>query len=112
MTQRSTPQQKIDDRSFPVRMFLVVPSSGFGRLFAVHPGSIFEWLDREVGRGDYAHHGGGPREYGLARHKVAFYFRHPAAAARLLEAFPELELADDTTSPAYTSPTYPLGRPR
>lgn len=104
MVKRSTPQATIDDRCYPVRMLILVPEEGFGALLGVGPGSIRHWLDQEVGRGHYAWHGGG-RSFGtLIRDQVALYFRHPAHGARLLEAFPQLELADHTDNRHYTSP--------
>lgn len=110
MVRRSTPQREIDERAFPVRLRILVPELGFGRLLGVGPDTIEAWLDQEVGRGDWAHHSAGQRSGG--RDSIALYFRHPAPAARFLESFPELELADGTTSTAYSSPTYPFGRPR
>lgn len=109
MSRRSTPQREIDERAFPVRLRILVPEMGFGRLYGDHPDSIHAWLDREVGRADYAQHSGG-RSGDRNRDQTAFYFRHPLAAARFLEAFPMLEIADGTASPSYTSPALPFGR--
>lgn len=111
MSRRSTPQQKIDDRAFPVRLFVLTPELGFGRLMDGQPHSVFDWLDREVGRGQYAVHGGGQMvvKDGI-RDQVAVYFREPAAAARFVEAFPTLELGDGTTASTYYSPSNPKGR--
>lgn len=103
MSRRSTPQAKVDDHTFPVRLFVQVPETGFGRLVAAGPDSIHAWLDREVGRGNYAIHGGG-RGFGL-RDRAAFYFRAPAAAANFMAAFPQIELADSTADDTGSSPT-------
>ena len=108
MSQRSTPQAKIDDRAFPIRMFVAVPEDGFGRLLGPGEDSIHAWLDREVGRGDYAIHGGA-RGSGM-RDRVAVYLRTAGAAVRFLATFPQLELVDGTMSATYHSPTFPFGR--
>lgn len=104
MTRRSTPQAKVDDRHYPVRMLILVPRDGFGALSDFRLGSIYHWLDQEIGRGHYAWHGADQHVGAAVRDQVALYFRHPSHAARLLEAFPQLELADHTDSPFYTSP--------
>ena len=108
MVRRSTPQRDIDERAFPVRVLILVPKEGFGLLLGSDLTTINSWLDREVGRGDYAHHSGG--SFGGARERTAFYFRGPDDASRFLQAFPRLELADGTTQRGYTSVTFPLGR--
>jgi hypothetical protein len=64
------------------------------------------WLAAEVFPGEYAHH----HSQTLGGDATVFYFRRISDAARFLEAFPMLELADGTTSPAYTSPLFPRGR--
>lgn len=91
MTRRTTPQAKVDEAAFPVRLLLQVPEMGFGRLMA----PIHHWLDCELGRDNYAFHGAGRRVTGDS---VAVYFRHPSAAGALLAAFPTLELADGVAS--------------
>ena len=49
---RSTPQKKIDDRAFPIRVKFTTPRLGFGnRILDLH-----DWLNTEVGRGHYATH--------------------------------------------------------
>ena len=40
----------------------------------------------------------------LGTHATALYFRRVADALRLVEAFPEFELADGTRMPSYTRP--------
>lgn len=108
MARRSTPQRDIDERAFPVQIRILVPERGFGQLLGVGPDTIDAWLDREVGRGNWALHPAGQMTDG--RERTAVYLLHPAPAARFLEAFPMLELADGTTGSTFTSPTFPFGR--
>lgn len=97
MSRRSTPQSKIDERAFPVRVLVYVPQSGFGaRMYEVQ-----EWLRRQLGTQGHAWHGGGK---GGIRDRVAIYFRHPQAAAEFARAFPWLELADTVDAVTYTAP--------
>lgn len=92
-------------------MNILTPTNGFGSLMGEGKNAIYAWLDREVGRGDYAIHGAGRVAVsGGMRDQVSFYFRSPEAAARFLAAFPTLELGDGTVSPTYTSSTFPFGR--
>ena len=109
MVRRSTPQREIDDRSFPVRVFVATPKEGFGVLLGAGDRTTDTWLDREIGRGNHAKHGAGGRTIG-AREFVSYYFRSPADAVRFLAAFPQLELADGTVHRGYTSPALPFGR--
>lgn len=53
MTRRTPPQAETNDAAFPVRMLLKVPECGLGRLSP----ELHDWLDRRIGRGDYAVHG-------------------------------------------------------
>lgn len=69
MTRRSTPQRRIDDEAFPVRVKLLVPEGGFERQFD----DLYRWLDQEVGRGEYAFHAASA--LGISRDAVAIYFR-------------------------------------
>ncbi|ARE40562.1 hypothetical protein RGUI_2421 [Rhodovulum sp. P5] len=101
MSRRSTPQQKIDDKAFPVRVRVEVPENGLGRML----NDMHLWLETHVGRGDYAWHSGGRVSLSDT---VALYFRDPAAGTALLAAFP-LVLADGTLLETYTSPMLPLG---
>jgi hypothetical protein len=82
---RSTPQKQIDDRCFPVRIWFYTPPNGFG----LEMDLMYQWLDKRLGRGNYAWHGGGS-EFG--RDRVAVYFRHPLAAAEFAAAFPSIEV--------------------
>lgn len=107
MNRRSTPQMKIDDAAFPVRVFLRVPEEGLGqRMDALH-----RWLESNVGRGEYAVHAGG-RHPGrdMLEDRLAVYTRHPRAAVALLEALPDLDMSDGTESIVYSSPYLPFGR--
>ena len=102
MTRRSPPQDKIDDRAFPIRVKFVVPPDGLWRI----GDRLREWLARELASGDYAWHGGGRSACGDA---AALYFRSIADAHRFVNAFPEFELADATVLAGYTSPARPFG---
>ena len=106
MTRRSTPQKRIDDDAFPVRVKVLVPECGFDRRMP----DLYAWLDREVGRGNYALHAGST--VGLARNVAAFYFRAADPAHRFTAVFPDVVLADGTESPVYRSPYLPDGRPQ
>ena len=106
MTRRSPPQKRIDDDAFPVRVKVRVPERGFDRRMP----AMCAWLDREVGLGDYAMHGGST--VGLTRDVAAFYFRAADPAHRFIAAFPDMVLADGTESPVYRSPYLPDGRPQ
>jgi len=97
MIRRTAPQRKTDEIHFPVRVRFRVPPFGLGKLTWLMQG----WLDKEVGRGDYAWHSASRN---ADRDRYALYFRHPDAAAAFCKAFPELEIADDTTSTTYQSP--------
>src|SRR4028118_307639 len=101
MSRRSPPQRDIDDRAFPIRVKVRVPPTGLGTLLA----DLELWLAAEVFPGEYAHH----HSQTLGGEAMAFYFRRIEDAFRFIDAFPHLELADSTTSPAYTSPLFPKG---
>ena len=102
MSRRTTPQRTIDDAAFPIRIKLRVPPTSLGNILT----DLLLWQSAEVGPGDFAQHPGAT----LGGDAVAIYFRRIGDAARFLEAFPMLELADGTTSRAYTSPLFPSGR--
>lgn len=85
---RSTPQKKIDERNFPVRVRFSKPENGFGtRINDLH-----DWLDREVGRGNYAVHGALYR----TRDAIAVHLRTTNAASLMVMTFGDFELADWT----------------
>lgn len=85
-----------------MRVFIKVPTRGFGTMMT----SMYDWLDKHVGRASYAMHGGGRSTVGDT---AATYFRDPKHASAFLEAFPILELADGTILPTYYSPNAPRG---
>lgn len=103
MARRSIPTAKTDEAAFPVRVKLWVPPNGFRLQHWV----MHDWLDTHIGRADYAWHPGG--QVGV-RDAVSLYFRTPGDADAFLGAFPDLELADGTMLPGYTSPALPFGR--
>ena len=96
MSRRSTPQKAVDDRSWPIRVCIVVPGSGFSGE-GIDPHS---WLIKELGLSGFAYHSAGR----MSRDVSAVYFRILQDAQCFFDAFPTLQLADDTTSPLYTSP--------
>jgi hypothetical protein len=102
MVQRSRRQKDIDDRAFPIRVKVKVPPNGL----SIEMSRIMAWLRDEIGWHDCAQHPA-PAIDGNA---IGFHFRRIEDAARFLDAFPLLQLADDTTSRAYTSPVLPGGR--
>jgi len=99
MSRRSPRQSVTDDLAFPIRLKLVVPPLGFGNDL----NTMLRWLKAEVGPGNYAQHSGQT----LGGDAISVHFRRPEDLVRFLEAFPFLELADATTSRAYTSPLRP-----
>jgi hypothetical protein len=101
MPRRSTPAAKTDDLVYPVRIKIVVPPLGLGRMLTY----AIEWLHQEIGPGNWANHG----QPGLGGSTAAFYFRTTDDAQRFVEAFPDMELADGERSVAYRSPAQPLG---
>jgi hypothetical protein len=108
---RSTPQRQKDDAAFPVRVKVIVPPGGFGRLHV----AMLEWLDRGPGQGDYACHGA--EITGAGYDATAFYFRDVETAQAFVSAFPNIVLADGTDLSTYSSPERvrwrpPLGSPR
>lgn len=101
MTRRSTPQKKIDDLAFPIRVKIVVPGSGFGiRLIDAHA-----WLRDNLPKLGFAQHAA----TGFHPHATAFYFRRIEDATRFLEAFPDFDLADTVAGATYTAPGF-IGR--
>ncbi|MEO0498966.1 MAG: hypothetical protein AAF205_00215 [Pseudomonadota bacterium] len=96
MVRRSTPQKKIDDGAFPIRVCLFVPEKGFGR----DGDRAHAWLRDNLGWMEFAWHAAG----GFPQDSVGLYFRRLADAQAFLDAFPHFELADTTRSSSYTSP--------
>ena len=103
MVRHSTPQWKIDDQAFPVRVKIAVPPGGLGNVL----NDMIYWLQDNLGRGNFAQHAAG--SVGL-RDAAGFYFRSLDDAQRFMDTFPAAELADGTASPGYTSPAIPNGR--
>ena len=101
MVRRSTPQKKIDERAFPVRIRVLVPPSGLGQQL----NHVHDWLHAEIGRGQFAVHSCS----GIGADAVGIYLRDIEGARFLLEAFPTLELQDGTDSPHYSSPSQTPG---
>ena len=102
MARRSESQFKIDDRAFPIRVKFVVPPGGMGGL----SDRIHLWLRENVGQLAWAW---SPAHSTGCRQATAYYFRSLADAQRMVDAFPELELADGVASPVYTSPAKSAG---
>ncbi len=102
MNRRSTPQAKIDDTAFPVRLLALVPQDGFGNEI----NRIIAWLRENIGDGEFAQHAG----HALLGNSVAFYFRCVEDASRFVEAHPQMVLADGTISASYRSPLFQFGR--
>lgn len=96
MSRRSTQQKIVDDLAWPIRVCVVVPGNGFsGARIDPHA-----WLIRELGIGGFAWHSAGR----MSRDVSAVYLRTLGDLQRFLEAFPTLQLADDTGSTLYQSP--------
>ena len=96
MNRRSAAQKTADDRAWPIRVYVVVPGSGFSGA-GIDPHA---WLIKELGLGGFAWHSAGR----MSRDVLAIYFRTLADLQRFLDAFPKLALGDDTGSPFYQSP--------
>lgn len=96
MARRSTAQKTIDERAFPVRIKIAVPQGGLGN----RSDDLTQWLNHHVGRGQYATHGASERGIDA----IGIYLRDIERAHALVKAFPDLALADGTTSVTYSSP--------
>lgn len=96
MARRGFTQSKMDDLAFPVRLKIAVPGNGLGETLV----QMEIWLRENLGPGNFAQ--GTADALGVSAHAV--HFLEPAHAQRFREAFPDLVLADGTTSLAYTSP--------
>ena len=103
MTKRSASQSSIDNAAFPVRVLIIIPSFGLGVIL----NRIHVWLNLEIGPGNHAVHTGSSF---ARREALALYFRSPDVALAFCDAFPELELADGTRLPGYSSLCLPFGR--
>lgn len=89
------PQPVLDDVAFPIRVKLRVPDPGFGQVLI----DMLRWLRAEVGEGNFAYHDAET----LVGEALALHFRGLPDVVAFLRAFPKLEIADTTTSRAYTS---------
>jgi len=98
MVRRSTPQKKTDDEAFPVRVKVRVPERGMGKLTDAY----YAWLNDCLGACYYANHS----TTTIGGDATAFYFRDIENARDFLAAFPQLELADGTLCPSYSSPVH------
>ena len=95
-----TRQPQIDDRAFPVRLFIRVPEVGFASLGRdLEPHS---WLMRNMPASEFAVHSGSRNPY-IQHDYMVVYFRSIEPAVRFLDAVP-VELEDGTQSPIYSSP--------
>ena len=92
---RTRPQGQTDDLAFPVRIKVAVPPQGLGRLLD----ELRVWLQLELA-GAHAVHSATT----IGGSAMAIYLCSVADAVRLMEAFPDLPLADATRSPAYNKP--------
>lgn len=90
------PAKKMDEAAFPVRLRIVVPPRGLGRLLD----TMHEWLRTDVGTGNFASHSSA----GLGCQGMAIYFRTVADARRFTDAFPQVALADGIKAVSYSSP--------
>ena len=96
MTRRSSSQKIADDKAWPIRVCIVVPGNGFsGAQIDPHA-----WLIKELGLVGFAFHSAGRP----SRDVAAIYFHNLADLRQFFDAFPTLQLADDTGSPLYQSP--------
>jgi len=80
MVRRSTPAHVTDDRYFPVRVRIAVPSGGFGSQLDMMHG----WLNLHSGRGNFAIHGAGND---LSVDAALFYFVNVTTAKAFVERF-------------------------
>jgi hypothetical protein len=80
MLRRSTPQQTLADRYFPIRLRVAVPTLGFGaQLEHMHA-----WLDQHAGPDGYFN--GSQTQTGM-KDAALFYFMDPKVAAEFVETF-------------------------
>lgn len=96
MVKRTRAQSKTDDLAFPIRVKFIVPECGLGQAYD----RIHLWLREEIGALNYADHAAST----LAGNGFALHFRQIEDAARCIDAFPDIALADFVDSEIYTSP--------
>ncbi|WP_411891362.1 SOS response-associated peptidase [Yoonia sp. SDW83-1] len=98
MVRRSTPQKKLDESAFPIRVRFAVPDRGFGlRLNDLH-----RWLNAEIGSGHFAVHSSN----GRAMDAIGVYLRSVECAQAVMTAFPDFGLADGVDCRSYSSPAH------
>lgn len=85
MSRRSMTSAARSEATFPIRVNVVVPRDGLGKLIE----EIGSWLNREIGPGRY---GQAPAPM-LGGNATGFHFLSLEEATRFLAAFPELEMA-------------------
>lgn len=96
MVRRSTPQKKLDEAAFPVRVRFAVPDRGFG----LRLDDLMRWLNAEIGPGHFALHSSPAR----AMDAIGVYLRSADCAQAVVGAFPDFVLADGVDSVSYSSP--------
>lgn len=99
MPHRSIRRLALDNTAFAVELKLLVPELGFGKGLL----EMLRWLRDKVGEGNFARRDASTLESEI----LAIHLRRAEDAEAFLSAFPKLELADGTTSPANTSPLLP-----
>lgn len=102
MPHRSISKPQATDTAFPVQLNLLVPELGFGKVLL----EMLRWLRGELGEQNFLRRDASTFEQEI----LAIDLRRREDAAAFLSAFPKLELADGTTSRAYTSPLFLRGR--
>jgi len=80
MVRRSVPARVTDDRYFPIRVRIAIPSGGFGEQLNVMHG----WLNIHAGRSNFAMHGA---DNDRSVDAVFFYFMDIALARAFVERF-------------------------
>ena len=97
MVKRNQPQARTDEKVWPVRVMVFVPTGGFGARLA----PLLDWMDVQFGRTGYAWHSG---HFVRGQETVAIYLLRPEDGATLIAAWPWLELADGTKLERYRHP--------
>ncbi|MFD2134567.1 hypothetical protein ACFSLT_03805 [Novosphingobium resinovorum] len=102
MVRRSTPQQKIDDAAFPIRVKVFAPNRGYGGFGNLLNDMIY-WLQDNLPGGDFAQYYG--RSLGV-RATTGFYLRSLEDAHRFLDAFPLSNWLMIRHRPAILAPSF------
>lgn len=101
MARRSTSQFRIDDRAYPIRVKVYVPSGGMRSLDSEPE----VWLRDNL---DHLAWAWGPAP-GIGDQVTAYHFRRLDDAQRFVAAFPHLRLADAVDSIVYRAPAKDAG---